>query len=48
MLADFRQRIHPRGFLFAAIERTYLTTGALVAALVFVLILFFGIYMRLG
>jgi hypothetical protein len=46
MLGDFRHRIHPRGILFNAMERTFLTTSALVVALVTLLILFFGIYLR--
>jgi len=48
MTGDFQHRNHPRGALFNAIERTFLTTGALTAALVFLLILFFGIYLKLG
>jgi len=48
MLGDFRHRIHPRGILFNAIERTFLTTSALVVALVFLLVLFLGIYLRLA
>jgi len=48
MTGDFRHRIHPRGVLFNAIERTFLTTGALTVVLVFLLILFFGIYLKLG
>ena len=47
MISDFRHRWHPRGVLFNAIERTFLTTGTLVVVLVFLLILFFGIYLRL-
>jgi hypothetical protein len=46
MLVDFRHRIHPRGVLFNAIERTFLTTSALVITLVALLILFFVIYLR--
>lgn len=48
MLGDFRHRFHPRGILFTAIERTFLTTSALVVMLVFLLILFCGVYFRLG
>ena len=47
MLGEFRHRLHPRGILFNAIERTFLTTGALLVALVFLLILFFGVYFKL-
>ena len=47
MVGDFRHRLHPRGFLFNAIERTFLTTSTLLVAVVFLLILFFGIYFRL-
>ncbi len=46
MLGDFRHRIHPRGVLFNAIERTFLTTSALAITLVCLLVLFFVIYMR--
>jgi hypothetical protein len=48
MFGDFRHRFHPRGILFTTIERTFLTTSALVATLVFLLILFVGVYFRLG
>jgi len=46
MLYDFRHRMHPRGFLFNAIERTFLTTSALLVTLVVLLVLFVGIYLR--
>ena len=46
MLADFRHRMHPRGVLFNAIERTFLTTSALLIGLVALLVLFFVIYLR--
>ena len=47
MFGDFRHRFHPRGVLFTTIERTFLTTSALVVTLLFLVILFFGIYLRL-
>jgi len=47
MLDDFRHRIHPKGVLLNAIERTFLTTSALLIMLVVLLILFFGVYFRL-
>ena len=46
MLADFRHRMDPRGVLFNAIERTFLTTSALLITLVVLLILFFALYLR--
>jgi len=48
MLVDFRHRFHPRGVLFNTIERTFLATGALVFTLLFLLILFLGVYLRVG
>ena len=48
MLSDFRHRLHPRGILLNAIERTFLTTGTLVIVVVFLLILFFGVYFKLA
>lgn len=47
MLGDFRHRFHPRGIVFNTIEWTLLSTTALLAALLTVLILFFGVYFRL-
>ena len=48
MLADFRHRFHPRGILFNTLERTFLATGALVVTVLFLLILFLGIYLRMA
>jgi hypothetical protein len=48
MLGDFRHRFHPRGVLFNTIERTFLTTSALLVTLLFLLVLFVGVYLRLG
>lgn len=48
MFGDFRHRAHPRGVLFNTIERTFLNTSALIIALVTLLILFFGFYLRLA
>ena len=47
MVGAFRHRVHPRGILFNALERTFLTTSAMIIALVTLIILFLGIYMRL-
>lgn len=47
MFDGFRHRIHPREVLFNAIERTFLTSSAMVVTLVLLLILFIGIYTRL-
>jgi hypothetical protein len=48
MLGDFRHRVHPRGVLFNTIERTFLTTSALVVTLLTLLIVFVVVYLRLG
>jgi hypothetical protein len=47
MLSDFRHRTHPRGVLFGEIERSFLTTSAVVITLVGLLVLFMGIYLQL-
>jgi hypothetical protein len=46
MFGEFRHRIHHRGILFNTIERTFLSTSALLVTLVMLLILFLGIYLR--
>ena len=48
MLDDFRHRAHPHGIVFNAIEGTVLSTTTLVAALLFLLILFFGVNLRMA
>jgi hypothetical protein len=48
MFDDFRHRMHPRGVLFNAIERTFLTTSDLLITLVALLVLFFAIYLRVA
>jgi hypothetical protein len=47
MVGEFRHRVHPRGILFNTIERSFLATSALVVTLLFLLILFLGIYLRI-
>ena len=47
MPSNFRHRMHPRGVLFNTIESTFLSTGALLIAIVTLVILFLGIYLRL-
>jgi hypothetical protein len=46
MLGEFQHRIHPRGILLNTIERTFLSTSTLVITLVMLLVLFFGVYLR--
>jgi hypothetical protein len=46
MFGEFRHRVHHRGVLFNTVERTVLTTSALVIAVLTLPILFFGIYLR--
>ncbi|HUI56631.1 MAG TPA: hypothetical protein VLY04_16760 [Bryobacteraceae bacterium] len=48
MLGGFHLSSHKRpGLLHNAIERTFLTTGAMLIALVTLLILFFGVFFKL-
>jgi hypothetical protein len=47
MVGEFRHRVHPRGILFNTIERSFLATSALVVTLLFLVILFLGIYLRI-
>jgi hypothetical protein len=47
MVGEFRHRVHPRGILLNTIERSFLATSALVVTLLFLLILFLGIYLRI-
>jgi len=48
MLGGFHLRSQRRaGLVHNAIERTFLTTGAMLIALVTLLILFFGVFFKL-
>jgi len=46
MLSDVRHRFHPRGVLFIAMERTFLSNSVSITLLA-LLILFVCIYLRL-
>jgi hypothetical protein len=47
MFSDFQHRAHPRGIFLNTIERTFLSTSAPIIALVTLLAIFFGVYLRL-
>ena len=46
MFQHFQRRIHPRGVLFNEIEGAFLSTGALLIALLGLLIMFLYIYVQ--
>ena len=43
-----RHRIHQRDILFTTIERSFLSAGTLLIALVTLLVIFLGVYLRLA